>query len=118
MREVGEILGISEDAARKRVAKALERLTEFFRQRGFAVSGVTTTIPLFAAATHAAPVGLVTAVAMEWANAIRHENSRRKAFYEVFMDWKGREPSAANDFLAKCGWSAERLQELRQEIGR
>jgi RNA polymerase sigma factor (sigma-70 family) len=36
-REVGEALGMGEDAVRKRVNRALEKLTDFFRRRGFAV---------------------------------------------------------------------------------
>lgn len=39
LREVGAVLGIEEDAARKRVARALDRLSEFFRKRGFAGAG-------------------------------------------------------------------------------
>ncbi len=37
LREVGKALGVEEDAARKRVSRALDRLTDFFRARGFAV---------------------------------------------------------------------------------
>jgi RNA polymerase sigma factor (sigma-70 family) len=40
-REVGERLGISEDAARKRINKGLEQLLRFFSRRGFSVSGTT-----------------------------------------------------------------------------
>jgi len=58
LREVGEALGASEDAAGKRVARALGQMTEFFRQRGFAVPAVTVGAPLFTAATQAAPAGL------------------------------------------------------------
>jgi RNA polymerase sigma factor (sigma-70 family) len=57
LREVGNALGVAEDAARKRVARALERLAEFFRKRGFAVA--TGTAPsVFAGALHAAPPAL------------------------------------------------------------
>lgn len=37
LREVGEALGVGEDAAQKRVAKALEELTRSFRRRGYTV---------------------------------------------------------------------------------
>src|SRR2546426_12160916 len=37
LRDVGAALGVDEDAARKRVSRALDRLTGFFRRRGFAV---------------------------------------------------------------------------------
>ncbi len=35
LREVGGALGVSEDAAQKRVASALEQVVQFFRRRGF-----------------------------------------------------------------------------------
>ena len=60
LREVGLLLGVDEDAARKRVSRALGRLSEFFRVRGYAVpiaSGTT----LLSQAVHAAPGGLAVA---------------------------------------------------------
>jgi RNA polymerase sigma factor (sigma-70 family) len=39
LREVGAALGVREDAAQKRVAKALEALSGRFRRRGFRVAG-------------------------------------------------------------------------------
>ena len=54
LREVGVVLGVDEDAARKRVSRALQRLGNFFRQRGFAIpagGGAT----LLSSATQAAP---------------------------------------------------------------
>lgn len=59
LREVGAVLGVDEDAARKRVSRALERLTQFFRSRGFAVPSATGAAVLGQAATQAAPAGLV-----------------------------------------------------------
>jgi len=60
--EVGTRLGISEDAAEKRVARALEKLRRFFARRG-----VTLAVPLMASllahhAVHAAPAHLVAAL--------------------------------------------------------
>ena len=54
LREVGASMGVAEDAARKRVARALERLAEFFRQRGFTVAAGTAP-SVFAGSLHAAP---------------------------------------------------------------
>jgi RNA polymerase sigma factor (sigma-70 family) len=56
-REVGETLGVGEDAARKRVNRALDQLTEFFRQHGFAVPSITAGVALFVSG--AAPASLV-----------------------------------------------------------
>jgi RNA polymerase sigma factor (sigma-70 family) len=40
LRDVGAAAGLSEDAARKRVRSALEKLTEFFKRRGFKTATV------------------------------------------------------------------------------
>jgi RNA polymerase sigma factor (sigma-70 family) len=60
LREVGLALGIREDAAQKRVAKALEALTERFRRRGFRVAGAAVVgLALQQATAGAVPAGLV-----------------------------------------------------------
>jgi RNA polymerase sigma factor (sigma-70 family) len=63
LREVGTMLGISEDTAQKRVARALEALTGRFRRRGYKVAAVTTTAAALRMASNAAPAGLSTAAA-------------------------------------------------------
>lgn len=60
-REIGLLLGAREDAVRMRVTKALERLTQLFRRRGFAVPAVATIIALLGATAKAAPAGLALA---------------------------------------------------------
>lgn len=60
MAEVGAALGVSEDAAKKRVAKAVERLRALFAHRGLAPGGLALSTPALAATllantTHAAP---------------------------------------------------------------
>jgi hypothetical protein len=59
LREVGNALGIDEDAARKRVSRALARVTEFFRSRGFALPSAGGAA-LLSKATQAAPSGLAS----------------------------------------------------------
>ncbi|MCL4178514.1 MAG: sigma-70 family RNA polymerase sigma factor [Verrucomicrobia bacterium] len=59
-REVGEALGLGEDAARKRVHRALERLTDFFRRHGFAVPTITAGTALFVGVS--APASLVGSI--------------------------------------------------------
>ena len=41
LREVGGLLGVSEDTAQKRVQTALEKLSDFFQRRGFKTATVT-----------------------------------------------------------------------------
>ena len=63
LRDVGRALGVDEDAARKRVSRALDRVGEFFRQRGFAVPAATVTALLAEQSAFAMPVGLAGATA-------------------------------------------------------
>jgi len=61
--EVGATLGTNEDAAQKRVSRALEKLREAFRQRGVAVSGGIVAAALGVAGTQAAPARLAGDIA-------------------------------------------------------
>ena len=65
LREVGNALGIDEDAARKRVSRALARVTEFFRNRGFALpsAGAATLLGQATQAAQAVPAGLASSAA-------------------------------------------------------
>lgn len=63
LREVGQFLGTSEDAAQKRVSRAVERLREFFVKRGIATGASSLATVISANAAQAAPMGLSTAIA-------------------------------------------------------
>lgn len=56
--EVGATLGTGEDAAQKRVSRALEKLREAFRRRGVNVGGGIMAAALGLAGAEAAPIGL------------------------------------------------------------
>ena len=58
LRAVGVALGISDDAAQKRVTRAVERLRGFFARRGVAVAAGGLTLAISANAVQAAPAGL------------------------------------------------------------
>jgi RNA polymerase sigma factor (sigma-70 family) len=65
--EVGEALGASEDAAKKRVNRAVEKLRRFFTRRGLVLPATALTAAISAHSVQAAPVALaksVTAVAI------------------------------------------------------
>ncbi len=62
LREVGETLGTSEDAAQKRVSRAVERLREFFTKRGVTAGTGSVAAALSANAVQSAPLGLGTAI--------------------------------------------------------
>ena len=63
LKEVGAALGIDEDAAQKRVARAVERLRKFFVKRGVILSALAMIGMLQANAVQAAPAGVASAVA-------------------------------------------------------
>jgi RNA polymerase sigma factor (sigma-70 family) len=62
LRTVGAMLGISDDAAQKRVSRAVERLREFFAKRGVTVGASGLAVVITANAIQAAPAGLAAAV--------------------------------------------------------
>ncbi|EEF63446.1 RNA polymerase sigma factor [Pedosphaera parvula] len=62
LREVGQEFGISEDAARMRVNRALEKLRTIFNRKGIAVTSVSLAAILTASTTSAVPVGLTVAI--------------------------------------------------------
>jgi RNA polymerase sigma factor (sigma-70 family) len=63
LREVGATLGTSENAAQKRLARAVERLREFFAKRGVTVGASGLVVVISANAIQVAPVGLGAAIA-------------------------------------------------------
>ncbi len=63
LRETGAALGISEDAARMRVARALEKLRRHFTRHGFAASVALLAALLSENAVHAAPAAFASGAA-------------------------------------------------------
>ncbi len=62
LRTVGAALSISDDAAQKRVSRAVERLREFFAKRGLTVGASGLAVVLSTNAVQAAPDGLAVAI--------------------------------------------------------
>jgi RNA polymerase sigma factor (sigma-70 family) len=62
LREIGANLKISDDAAQKRISRALERLREFFSKRNVAIGASGLAVLISANAVQAAPVGLVATI--------------------------------------------------------
>ncbi len=58
--EVGEALGLSEEASRKRLSRALERLRLFFNRRGVRVSSPTLATVLASYTVQSAPAGMAS----------------------------------------------------------
>jgi RNA polymerase sigma factor (sigma-70 family) len=62
-KEVAQVLGITEDTAKKRLSRAIEKLRAFFTRRGVVVPSISLTIAFAAFGAQAAPSGLVSSVA-------------------------------------------------------
>lgn len=62
LREVGEAIGVTDDAAQKRVSRAVERLRDFFAKRGVAVGASGLAVVISANAVQAAPTGLAVTI--------------------------------------------------------
>src|SRR5436309_5606879 len=61
-REMAQALGISDEAAQKRVSRAVERLREFFAKRGVTVGASGLVVVISANAVQAAPIGLAVTI--------------------------------------------------------
>jgi RNA polymerase sigma factor (sigma-70 family) len=61
-REMAQTLGTSEDAAQKRVSRAVEHLREFFAKRGVTVGASGLVVIISANAVQAAPAGLAVTI--------------------------------------------------------
>jgi RNA polymerase sigma factor (sigma-70 family) len=64
LRAIGATLGISDDAAQKRVSRAVERLRELFSKRGVTVGASALVVVISANAVQAAPAGLAVSISM------------------------------------------------------
>ncbi len=62
LQQVGVALGASENAAKKRVARALEKLRGFFTKRGVSISAVALASAISAHTVEAAPMGLAASI--------------------------------------------------------
>ena len=62
LREVGTALGLSDDAAQKRVATALERLAQFFQRRGFKTATLAATTAALQNTASSAPATVAASV--------------------------------------------------------
>ena len=62
LRTVGSALGLSEDAARMRICRALDKLRELLAKRGVTTTAGALSVTLAANVVEAAPVGLVTTI--------------------------------------------------------
>jgi RNA polymerase sigma factor (sigma-70 family) len=62
LKQVGTALGVTENAAKTRVCRAMEKLRKFFNKRGIALSTTVIAGAIAANSIQAAPIGLATSV--------------------------------------------------------
>ena len=62
LRTVGQALGVSDDTAQKRVARALEKLREQLSRRGVTTTAAALSLAMTTQAIHAAPAGLTMTI--------------------------------------------------------
>ncbi len=62
LRDVGKTLGVGEDAAQKRVSRAVERLREFFSKRNVTIGASGLVVLISSNAVQAAPIGLIAMI--------------------------------------------------------
>jgi RNA polymerase sigma factor (sigma-70 family) len=62
LREVGQTLGTNDDAAQKRVSRAVDRLREFFAKHGVTIGASGLVVVISANAVQAAPIGLAVTI--------------------------------------------------------
>jgi len=115
--EVGAALGLGEDAARKRVDRALEKLREHFAQRGVTTTSAVLTAAIGANSIIAAPVGLmanVTTVSLAGVGAATTSGAWLISFLAFFMSTKTKTILAAVVILAILAAVAVKWQNLNE----
>jgi RNA polymerase sigma factor (sigma-70 family) len=114
--EVGQALAVGEDGARKRVARALEKLHDYFVRRGISSTAVAVAGTLAAHAVHAAPAALaksVTAVAVAQGAAASGSTFALVKGALKFMVWSKTQTAAVG--LVVAGLAAISIQQHRSQ---
>jgi len=104
LKDVGSALGMEEDAARKRVSRALERLRILLARQGLTTTSAALSVALAAHAVQAAPAGLTAGVVTNSLAAGSAAVTGTTAFMEFFtMTTKLKATIAAAAVLATVG---------------
>jgi RNA polymerase sigma factor (sigma-70 family) len=98
--EVGAALGLGEEAARKRVDRALEKLREHFARRGVTASSALLATAITENSVQAAPVGLVASVTSASLAGVGSAAASSAILTAIFMTTKTKTILAAAVVLA------------------
>jgi len=110
--EIGTALGVTDDAAQKRVSRALDRMRQWFLERGVPVREGATAACLGAAASVSAPPGLAAGVASA---ALGGAAGSLAPAGWILMNSKLVIASAAAIAVATVGWQQLRLGRLEKD---
>src|SRR6185369_1619960 len=108
LKEVGTALGVSPNAAKTRVSRALEKLRRFFAHRGIAVSAAALAGAVSAHSVQAAPIGLaatVTAAAVKGTSVTSSTLTLIKTTIKIMTYTKFKTVAAAGLALLLAGTS-------------
>jgi RNA polymerase sigma factor (sigma-70 family) len=111
MKEVGEALGLSENAAQKRISRAVERLREFFVTRGVTAGASGLGVVISANAVQAAPVGLDVTISI---SAIAGTIATATIATHTTMQWLNMKSIAAIVAAAIAAGTGTHLVQQRQ----
>lgn len=118
-RSVGTALGSTEDAARMRVGRALEKLRSSLEHRGFKTTATALSAAISAQVTQAAPVGLAAAISkVAFSSAILHVSTTVAATKAVAMTvlQKGLLAAALLVFAGVGAFQTNTAIHLQQEL--
>ncbi len=116
LREVGEALGATEDAAQKRVARAVEQLRQFFLQRKIQVGAAALAALVSANAIQAAPTVLVATVAAGAVTAGTSTAIGITKFIAMTTMQKAIATVAAAALIGTIVYQARTVSHLREEV--
>lgn len=116
-REVGDALGFSEDAARMRVTRALEKLREFFAQRGVKTTSQILAETLSTQGVHAAPLPLVGTIITAALLASQGSAPTAAAVFLIMTKAKATVAGIliATGLVAPALWQADRYRRLETD---
>ncbi len=88
LREVGERLGVSEEAAKKRVTRAIEKLRDFITRRGVVLGGAALAAALAEKSVQAAPPTLSVAVLKASTASLSASATHPQLVRETLKAWR------------------------------
>jgi len=118
LREVGEALGASEDAAQKRVSRAVEHLRDFFSQRNVTIGASGLAVLISANAVQSAPIGLVLTISTAALAGATVSTSAAIAVTKTFAMTTLQKTLIAATFTAAVGagiFEAHQASQLREQ---